>query len=166
MSFKFAYPFELLKSFSMQEKLSVLILAFCVFYCFACQSLINKILLNDFPQKEFVKVISYKMNGQLEEIVKDDKLAKHLITAEETLSEKEINRLLDILSDNTTYGDFGKSCFEPRLGYVFYDENNEIAAHVTICLACSQIKTSPYIGASVLGKKGTSQLHELEEIIF
>ncbi len=151
----------------MQEKLFALTLTFSVICCLGCQnSSKTNTILNDFPQKEFEKVVAYKMNGEYGEIVENGKLAKYLVTSEKTLSEKEANTLMAILSDDTTYGDVAARCFEPHLGYVFYNDNNEMIAHATICLICNQIRTSPDIGVFILGEKGKSRLHKLEENTF
>ena len=132
----------------------------------ACQnSNKEKITLNDFPQKKFKKVITYEMSGEDGHIIENEKLSKDLIITEKRLSEKEANTLLDILLDDATYGDVAAKCFEPRLGYVFYSENNEVAAHATVCLACNQIRTSPDIGVFILSERGKKRLRELKETV-
>lgn len=106
------------------------------------------------------------MDETHDEIIQNGFLSKDIVGEGMQLSSKQEEEFLKILFDKRSYGEEAASCFDPHIGYVFYDIKNKAVAHVTICLSCSNMRTSPRIGAGILGKLGRSKLYNLEEEIF
>jgi len=101
-----------------------------------------------FPHTEYEKVVAYHFedlngghiidkNGQLNQTVKKEK----------TLNETEISSFLEMINDTETYGGTYTRCFRPRLGVVFYDLNDDVTAHISICFECSQQISKPLVKA-------------------
>ena len=145
----------------------------------SCASDVN---LNKYPSKEFSKVIAYKLASSTSEIQVKGKDTTYLISLTEeiitnntltnaVLKEKKLNssqttKLLEIFHSKYTYGERAAKCFEPHLGFVFYNDKNEIIAHSTICFGCNWMKTTPDIGAGIFSKRGANRLRKLEKDIF
>ncbi len=126
----------------------------------------REINLNEFPKDEFEKVIAFKMTGEYGEVIENGKISDKVTGKGKQLEDKEVEELLNIFTDKSTYGEEVASCFEPHVGYVFYGEKNKIVGHSTICLACNWMKTSPNIGEFIFSKKGAKRLAKIEREIF
>ncbi len=106
------------------------------------------------------------MDGQNGEVVENGKVSKKTIGKGEVLTNDEAKKLLGIFHNTSTYGDNSARCFEPHVGYVFYNEQDQIIAHATICLGCNWMKTEPDIGAFMFSKKGAKAFRQIEKTIF
>lgn len=104
-----------------------------------------EIILNEFPKEDFDKVVAYKMLGREGEVIEDGKISSNVTGKGKTLEEKEVEELLNIFNDKSTYGGISASCFKPHVGYVFYNQNNKVSGYATICLACNNMITNPDI---------------------
>jgi len=127
----------------------------------------TEVKLNAFPNTSYTKVVAYKMNGDNKDIVnKENKLSAAVVGEGMTLTKKQEELLLNIYRDKESYGSEFYRCFEPHLGFVFYDAANKIVAHSTVCFQCNWMRTSPDIGAFIFSIKGARSLAQLEGDIF
>lgn len=69
------------------------------------------------------------------------------IIALDTLSKKEIDSAITILSDTSTYGKSPYACFEPRLGLSFF-KGNKAELDILLCFDCNTLESSIPIPAS------------------
>ncbi len=123
--------------------------------------------LNAFPGSDYAKVVAYKMNGDNKNIVnKQNNLSSSIVGEGIILTKKQENDLLTIYRDEKSYGSEFYRCFEPHLGFVFYDNSGKIVAHSTVCFQCNWMRTSPDIGAFIFSLSGARSLAKLEGDIF
>lgn len=125
-----------------------------------------EIKLNEFPIEDYTSVVAYQMSGEYGEVVESGRLSKKITGKSEVLKPNQIQTLLNIFKDKSTYGDVAANCFEPHIGYVFYNQKKAIIANATVCFACNQIRTSPEIGAFILSARGVTRLADLEQEIY
>ncbi len=52
------------------------------------------------------------------------------------------------MGDHSTFGGSTFACFEPRLGFVYY-RKGLIVAHISVCLTCNFLQSSPEIPIAV-----------------
>ena len=133
------------------------------FISFACDQRQNP---DNFLGQRFDQVYAYKMNGRDASVVEEEALSANVIGQGKQLGPEETLELLDILHDPESSGDLGAMCFEPRIGYVFYDNRKRIIAHVTICIECSRIRSVPALDYNLLSPKASGRLVALEETVF
>ncbi|MFK7806765.1 MAG: hypothetical protein AB8F74_03090 [Saprospiraceae bacterium] len=123
--------------------------------------------LNPFPNKSYEKIIAFKMNGDNLNVINDqNKLSNGVVGEGVVLTKDQETKLLAIYRSEESYGSDFYRCFEPHLGFVFYDENEQIVAHSTVCFLCNWMRTSPDIGGNIFSRKGAQELVELEGDIF
>lgn len=67
-------------------------------------------------------------------------LTKH-ISNRIQLDNLTINKLIIKLGDKNSFNYGTAACFEPHLGFVFFNYN-KIVAHITICLSCNRLYSS------------------------
>ena len=103
-----------------------------------------------FPENNFHKIIAYEYDGsnQGENIIHKGQLNPK-VQAEKTLSPQETQNLIQILNQIESYGGDQARCFRPQLGLVFYNENNQIIEHLSICFECNNFAASTKIKASL-----------------
>lgn len=130
---------------------------------FGCEA---KKKVHSFPGQDFEYVMAYKMNGHYGLVVEDDKISLNTIGEGERLLDEEEIELIDILNDPESSGNIGALCFEPHVGYVFYGNQEQIVAHTTICISCSQVRSQPPVDSWILSSKGSKRLESLEDMIF
>lgn len=127
----------------------------------------EELKLNPFPNTPYHKLVAYKMDGNNRDIVnKQNELSSTIVGEGVELTEEQGKRLLAIYSSTDTYGSDFYRCFEPHLGFVFYDIKGAIVAHSTVCFECNWMRTSPDIGAFIFSVKGARSLVNLEGDIF
>lgn len=126
----------------------------------------DKLIDSPYPNSEFDKVIAYKMKGMESEVVEQNKLSNNVDSKNEPLNKIQVEELLSILNAKSTYGGVPAKCFEPHLGFVFYNSDNRIVAHSTICLACNWMSATPKISEFAFSKKGENRISKLESEIF
>ncbi|MEZ4990981.1 MAG: hypothetical protein R2824_11235 [Saprospiraceae bacterium] len=126
----------------------------------------EEIKVHEFPGRNFEKIMAYKMNGEEGEVVEDGAISDKVIGEGKLLTKRESRKLLGIFHDKSSYGESAYLCFEPHVGYVFYDNENEIIAHSTICLKCNWMKNFPAVGGYAFSEKGNKRFEKFEEKIF
>lgn len=119
-----------------------------------------------FPDAPFDHVLAYKMDGTDNNVIEKNQLSEHVLGKPKELSKEQVNRLLNIINSVSSYGEEGASCFEPHLGFVFYNSNDEVIAHATVCLMCSWMQTSPKSCSNPISRKGSNKLSNLEKQLF
>ena len=145
----------------MDSKVVSILLLVLIF--FSCQEEINP---RQFPGREFKQILAFKMTGDDGEIVENGRISKKAIGKGVLLSTIATNSLLKIFQDEATYGEVAYSCFEPHVGYVFYNEKNEIIAYTSICLKCNWMKSFPAVGGFAFSENGNQKLKNIEKRIF
>jgi hypothetical protein len=101
-----------------------------------------------FPHTEYTKVVAYHfedLNGG--HIIDKNGKLNQTVKKEKTLNASEVASFLEMINSHETYGGTYTRCFRPRLGFVFYDENNKTTAHISICFECSQQMSKPLVKA-------------------
>ena len=80
-------------------------------------------------------------------LYKEGKLDKSIVLPEKKLNKLQINNIIQIVVDTSTYGGTNAACFEPRLAFLFYNEN-KIVASINVCLECNFLESIPFIPAT------------------
>jgi hypothetical protein len=73
---------------------------------------------------------------------KDSTLHKSTVLPGHRINEKQIIRIIDILNDNSTYGDEPYACFEPKHAVVFYHKGR-ISGLIQVCFGCNNLVSTP-----------------------
>jgi hypothetical protein len=111
---------------------------------------VNKKAKRPFKHLHYNKVIAYEYQGfvgeRVVEIVENSKLAS-TIKKQSGLNQEQVNNVTALLGANSTYGEGYASCFQPRLGIVFFNDTN-IVYHASICLECNRLRSSMEIPAT------------------
>lgn len=98
-----------------------------------------------FDTLRFNKVIAYEFDGQIEhgETVFDKETGSFHETIENQveLNSDDVMRLTTILTRDSTYGGEVTACFEPKLGFVFYQDQSPNTV-IDICLDCNFLKST------------------------
>ncbi|MCC5944894.1 MAG: hypothetical protein JJT94_08155 [Bernardetiaceae bacterium] len=79
-----------------------------------------------FDTLQFNKVIAYDFNGQAHQGIISSTINKKFnrsISKQKAVSPEDLNFMLRVLTDTTTYGEVTASCFDPKLGIVFFQDN-------------------------------------------
>lgn len=123
---------------------------------------INKNANRPFNKLDYNKVIAYDYEGGKGEgvidIVTNEKLAP-TVKQHKNLTQQQVDDLTNYLGANSTYGGGKAFCFDPHLGIVFYKDNN-VVAHVSICLECNYLHSSIKIPATEVTKIKISDDYE------
>ncbi len=84
------------------------------------------------------------------------------------LSKRQIDTLIEITSDTTTYDGSWSSvhgtCFIPHLGFGFFNRDSLIA-QINVCFLCEAIRTRPYYCSDGLSLKGYQRLYNFTKKI-
>ncbi|MEL7423254.1 MAG: hypothetical protein AAFN81_09710, partial [Bacteroidota bacterium] len=70
------------------------------------------------------------------------------IEAHQALDEQQVGQLLTALSQSDSYGGGRAACFNPRMGFVFY-QGSTAKMVVDICLDCNFLRSSIEIPATI-----------------
>ncbi len=104
-----------------------------------------------FDSLDFDKVIAYDFDGREERssgvINKKTGAYAPVILRQKELNLKQVNFLIDFLTDTSTYGHQTAACFEPHLGIVFYKGQRKVF-EVDICLDCNYLTSTLKIPAT------------------
>ena len=84
-------------------------------------------------------------------IVKDDGTLANAISKSVTLDKNVSLELMHKLGSKKSYGQSVAACFDPHLGFVFYNKG-KIVAHVTICTGCNRLISSIDLKAQKQGE--------------
>lgn len=101
-----------------------------------------------FNELAFDKVVAYDFESDRDSgagIIEDEKFAAR-VYKQQALTQEQVDSLLRILTEKATYGGTYAACFEPHLGFVFY-QDHEIVGDVSICFACNYLRSTPDIPA-------------------
>jgi hypothetical protein len=101
-----------------------------------------------FPGFEYSKAVAYDYDGSEKGDLIIEKGKIHpSVKKKVTLSKEQTEVLLAGLNDTLSYGADITRCFKPHLGVVFYDENDNPKAQISICFLCNQHNSFPLISA-------------------
>ncbi len=100
-----------------------------------------------FPNSAYTKVVAYHFedNQVREKIVTKSGALNSNIKKEQELSPDQIKHFLGLINNPDSYGGMSHRCFEPRLGLVFYDAQDKIVAHISICFQCNNFSATPIV---------------------
>lgn len=73
---------------------------------------------------------------------KDSTLHSSTVLPGKRVSEKNIRKLIDILSTNRTYGGEPYACFEPKHAVVFY-RRGKVSGLIQVCFGCNNLVSNP-----------------------
>jgi hypothetical protein len=141
----------------LQKFLIPIILIACFFSVEKTYSQKNKIskkYVNPFDTLKYDKVIAFDYNGSTElQIVMNGQLLpqKNRIFNQKELKKNQVNQLNNILGNKKSYGGNTASCFDPHFGIIYFYQN-KIVGHISICLSCNYLKSSPEIPAMLSHK--------------
>jgi hypothetical protein len=108
-----------------------------------------------FDTLKYNKVIAFDFDGSEEshsEILKKLKFYDSQITQFKPLSQIQIEKIINLLSLSSSYGDVTAACFNPHFGMVFYN-NNKPVFQINICLECNYLESTNTIPASTSHKR-------------
>lgn len=84
------------------------------------------------------KVIAYDYEGNEEaynSVIKNGNFIP-VVIKQQSLNQKQVEKVIQLLTDKTTYGETTAACFNPHLAFVFY-KDNDIVFKTDICLSCN-----------------------------
>lgn len=111
--------------------------------------------INDFPETKFDRVLAFKVDENSHQ-----RLGKGVL-----LTAVQEEELVGIFQSNSTYGSTVSACFNPRLAFVFFEGNKEVA-NALICLECNWMRTNPEIESAIFSSSGSLSISKLENEIF
>ena len=122
---------------------------------------VNLKVLNSkpFDTLKFDKIIAYDYEGSEEpnpSVINKYNNFTNVILKQQFLNKEQSQFLIESLTNNSTYGGTFAACFNPHLGFVFYN-NDKIVFKVDVCLSCNYLISSSDIPAmtSKMIDKGT-----------
>lgn len=98
--------------------------------------------VHKFPNCSYTKVILYKLNGNGNHSGANSVFRQRTHEFKE-LSPSDLKDFLKLINKKSSYGNSTAACHEPRIGLVFYDENEQACSYLSLCLDCNNIYTSP-----------------------
>ena len=107
-----------------------------------------------FDTLRFNKIIAYDFEGSEEpnpSVINQKNNFTSVILKQKYLNNVQSNKLIETLTDETTYGESTAGCFNPHLGFVFYN-NNKVVYVVDVCLDCNYLISESEIPAMVKKK--------------
>lgn len=112
-----------------------------------------------FDTLKFDKIIAYDFEGSEEpnpSVINKVNNFTNVILKQQFLNKEQSQFLIESLTNNSTYGGTFAACFNPHLGFVFYN-NDKIVFKVDVCLSCNYLISSSDIPAmtSKMIDKGT-----------
>lgn len=132
----------------------------------ACADSTTEVKLNKFPVEEFSSIVAYQMNGEREDaIFENGKLSRMVKGKGSELNAEQTMQLLGFIQDGNAFGGFAAKCFNPRHAFVFYDDDRPVG-HLTICMECGWMKSTPDLGGLAFSRKGSIRLKHLIKSIF
>lgn len=101
-----------------------------------------------FDTLDYDKVVTYDykgFGGEIISIIENGEFVD-VVMKQKFLNQKQIDRFLQILTKNETYGDVTAFCFDPHLGVVFF-KNDKVVYKIDVCLDCNYLKSDTEIPA-------------------
>lgn len=134
----------------MTKGITLVLLAMAIIICSSYSGRNTKEILNPFDTLLYDKVVAYDYNGSPQkQIVMDGRLfsqpGRNL--REKELSKEQVAKLNKSLGDPGSYGGSTAACFDPHFGVVFYRQS-KIVGHISVCLSCNYLQSSPFIPAT------------------
>lgn len=112
-----------------------------------------KKITNPYVTLKYDKVIAYDYDGRGgQKIVKKDALNNIRMKKSVQLTKSQITKLHKLIGDPKTYGGGTAACFDPRMGIVYY-LNEQIVGHISVCLECNYLESSHKIPATETKKQ-------------
>ncbi|MDI9311887.1 MAG: hypothetical protein QM535_16870 [Limnohabitans sp.] len=113
-----------------------------------------------FSNLDFDKIIAYDFEGSEEpypDVIDKNGNFVPTILKQKALTQEEADKILKILTSNSTYGDTTAGCFNPHFAIVFYKNSKKIN-QINICLGCNFLSSEINIPAQTHRKinKGTA----------
>jgi hypothetical protein len=103
-----------------------------------------------FDSIQFNKVIAYEFNRGVKidyrSIINEKSQFAPTISQQVALKPDDVYFITRLLSNKNTYNWIVMACFMPRLGLVFY-QDNQIVMHISICYECNRLESSISISA-------------------
>ncbi|MGL4631563.1 MAG: hypothetical protein ACRCVT_10195 [Leadbetterella sp.] len=118
---------------------------------------------------DYDKIIGYDYGGSEEpypNVIDENGKFVPVIIGQQSLSQKQADRILSTLTKKTTYGGGTAACFHPGFGLVFY-KNNKKVCQISICLDCNYLQSEidiPAESANNGNSIGFSKVGKLEII--
>lgn len=112
---------------------------------------------NPFLALKYDRVVMYDFEGgkgaESVFIIGDKGELAKTVKKQVQLNKKTIAALNKRLGQNESYGGAQAACFDPHLGFVYY-EHGKVVAHISICLDCNVLHSSMDIPAQMQRKTG------------
>lgn len=92
-----------------------------------------------FNHLDYDKIIAYDFEGDEEQYhapIDRQGMFIPIIEKQQFLSQQQADRILKVLTKNSSYGEASAACFNPHLGLVFFKNNKKIN-QISICLDCN-----------------------------
>lgn len=114
-----------------------------------------------FPGFNYAKAVAYDYDGSEKgDLIIEKGKIHSSVKKQVILSKEQTEELLAALNDTLSYGADISRCFKPHLGIVFYDENDNPKAQISICFLCNQHNSFPLISAQEKAKNSSpAKLH-------
>ncbi|MFN8416331.1 MAG: hypothetical protein U0U66_08370 [Cytophagaceae bacterium] len=127
------------------------------FYLFICIILLSFISKEKITKVKYDYIIGYNYNVEDSilpkkpsfheySIVRDGKIQYMYVQKEKKLTPSEATKILQTINSIDTYSGDSHACFEPRLTYVLYKEDN-IVGYIDICFECIGLESTLFIPA-------------------
>lgn len=110
---------------------------------------------DEFPSCSYSKVILYKLYGN-ENHSWNDAIFSQRTGEYKELSQERVTDFLELLNSKKSYGNSTAACHDPRIGLVFYDENENPCSFLSLCLSCNNIYTKPELKLDLESNDGFS----------
>ncbi len=98
-----------------------------------------------FDRITFARVVAYDFNKRLRPFSSVLKLSEQRYAADiekqQALNAQQIAQLLDLLTNTKSFGGIQASCFDPRMGFIFY-QGTQAQLVVDICLDCNYLRST------------------------
>ena len=105
---------------------------------------------NPFKKLKYDKVIAYEYQGEgglmIEKCLKNE---KEKINKTMTLTDKETEKLENILTSEKAYGNSTMFCFDPHFAIIYFLKE-KIVGTISVCLECNYLISSEKIPATEL----------------
>jgi hypothetical protein len=129
-------------------KKSVLLILFCLLVGkLSAQTTLES--EGDFPTKDVFKVFAYPLDGNSGSLVVQNGKLSPAVTDKKgvMLTDKQQKELLALLENPSNFGGSDHRCFEPHIGFVFFNSKKQPIAHISVSFDCNDIESSHTIEA-------------------
>ncbi len=102
-----------------------------------------------FDYLDYNQIVAYKYenSGDRNPVVYDKRFGLiAVIEKQHAFNQKQADQFLQLVASKKTYGGMRMSCFEPRLGIVFYKDGKYID-QISVCMECNYLESELIIPA-------------------